>query len=239
MKKLALFLAAVMLLACCLCFTASAENGIKVSVVDAEADLGADVTITVAFSDNTGFNTLGVRIVYPEGFTYKADSAAASELIRDACYLDFGGYSGATYVFNVDETNRTITMVAASLDDITAASGDLFTATFTAPDAETEATFTVEVLDSAYNENGEVVEIDKVNGTVTVAEGLKFALGDVNMDEEIDILDAIVVLQYEAEMIELTDAQIALGDVNHDDEVDILDAISILQYEAELIDSFD
>ena len=239
MKKLALFLAAVMLLTCCLCFTASAQNGIKVSVVDTEAGLGEEVTVTVAFSDNTGFNTLGVRIAYPEGFVYKDGSAEASDLIKTACYLDFGGYSGATYVFNIDDAARTITLVAASLDDITAASGVLFTATFTAPDAETEGTFAVQVLDDAYNENGEVVEIDRVNGTVTVSSGATYLIGDVNFDEEVDIFDAVDILRYEAGSVEFNATQLIVGDVNNDEEVDIFDAVDVLRFEAGSITEFE
>ncbi len=63
-------------------------------------------------------------------------------------------------------------------------------------------------------------------------------LGDVNLDGDIDYLDAMTVLRADAELIELTDEQSAAGDVNGDGSVDSLDAILILRYDAGLIENF-
>ena len=65
-----------------------------------------------------------------------------------------------------------------------------------------------------------------------------FTLGDVNEDGKIDFLDAITVLRYDAEIIQLTDNQMKAAEVNKDSKVDFLDAITILRYDAEIIDSF-
>ncbi len=64
-------------------------------------------------------------------------------------------------------------------------------------------------------------------------------LGDANLDDNIDYLDAMAVLRADAELIELTDAQLIAADVNGDGCVDSLDAIMILRYDAGLIDSFE
>ncbi len=78
------------------------------------------------------------------------------------------------------------------------------------------------------------VEItDDVAGDVTDA-----LFGDVNLDGDIDYLDAMTVLRADAELIELTDDQLSVADVNGDGSVDSLDAILILRYDAGLIESF-
>ena len=63
-------------------------------------------------------------------------------------------------------------------------------------------------------------------------------LGDVNEDDKVDFLDAIVVLRHDAEIIQLTDNQMKAAEVNKDGKVDFLDAIMILRYDAEIIGSF-
>ncbi len=63
-------------------------------------------------------------------------------------------------------------------------------------------------------------------------------LGDINRDGEVNYLDAMTALRYDAELVTLTDEQLAIGDVNNDGEVNSLDAILILRYDAGLITSF-
>ncbi len=63
--------------------------------------------------------------------------------------------------------------------------------------------------------------------------------GDVNGDGFINYLDAMTVLRYDAELVELSDDELTAGDVNGDGCVDSLDAILILRYDAGLIDSFE
>ena len=73
---------------------------------------------------------------------------------------------------------------------------------------------------------------------VAEIESSTFTLGDVNEDDKVDFLDAIVVLRHDAEIIQLTDNQMKAAEVNKDSKVDFLDAIMILRYDAEIIDSF-
>ena len=73
---------------------------------------------------------------------------------------------------------------------------------------------------------------------ITDSELPTFTLGDVNEDGKIDFLDAITVLRYDAEIIQLTNNQMKAAEVNKDGKVDFLDAITILRYDAEIIDSF-
>ena len=67
-----------------------------------------------------------------------------------------------------------------------------------------------------------------------------YVLGDVNSDGKIDTSDALLVLQYAAEKVELTDTQKLSADVaEQKGKIDTSDALRILQYAAEKISSFD
>ncbi len=68
---------------------------------------------------------------------------------------------------------------------------------------------------------------------------VEYDMGDVNGDGDINYLDAMMVLRYDAQLITLTTPQRTAGDVNNDGEVNSLDAIRILRYDAGLIDSFE
>ena len=231
MKKLSMLMAAVMLSASCLCFTASAENEVIIAVnAPTEVGMGAETTVSVDFSGNTGFNTLGVKLTYPEGFTYVDGSATIDQDLTDDFYLDFGGYQGETYVFYHDATARTITFVGASLYDIDTASDTLFTAKFTAPDAEaTGKQFKIEKVDDVYTQDGTTVTVQTVDDSMNVVE-ITYKLGDANLDGSVDYLDAILVLQAYAGIANLDATQtLAANVISTDTAIDYLDAIAILQ----------
>ena len=60
--------------------------------------------------------------------------------------------------------------------------------------------------------------------------------GDVNADGEVDNLDALAILKYDAGITDLTKDELVAGDVNNDGEADNLDALKILKYDAGIID---
>ena len=60
--------------------------------------------------------------------------------------------------------------------------------------------------------------------------------GELNGDGEVDISDAIVLLDYCAKLSTFTDAQMKASDLNCDEAVDISDGIVLLDYCAKLID---
>ena len=63
-------------------------------------------------------------------------------------------------------------------------------------------------------------------------------LGDVDGDGDVDNLDAMMVLQYDAMLITKDDLDLSVGDVDGDGDVDNVDAMLILQFDAELISAF-
>ena len=78
------------------------------------------------------------------------------------------------------------------------------------------------------------------DGTVTVpvrATTPAGLLGDVDANGVVDASDAMQILQYDAHLIELTDAQLAVADVDANGVVDASDAMRILQYDAHIIPS--
>ena len=67
---------------------------------------------------------------------------------------------------------------------------------------------------------------------------LKGPLGDVNDDGEVNSVDAALILQVEAGIIDLNDLEFPNNaDVNEDGVVNSVDASLILQFEAGFIDS--
>ncbi len=241
MKKLSMVMAVVMLFVSCLYVTADTTgNRLKVTAaVSQEVKTGQQFTLSVDFSENTGFNTLGVKLTYPEGFAYVEDSAVASDLIKEECYLNFGDYSGETYTFYADTSARTITFIGASLYDITEANGTLFTAEFIAPEAaKSGAEFSVEIVDEPYSEGGDTVTGETEDGSVNVIGPYK--LGDVKMDRTVDVRDALLTLRYSSGITTLNEQQLALANVHNGSTtgVDVRDALMILRYSSGIITEF-
>ena len=89
-----------------------------------------------------------------------------------------------------------------------------------------------QVVGSALSEDGLTVADVVANSAGTG--GNSELLGDVNDDGEVDNGDALLVLKYDAGVVdEISD----LGDVNGDGEIDNSDALQILKYDAGIIDS--
>ncbi len=78
---------------------------------------------------------------------------------------------------------------------------------------------------------------DYATNYTTVEVQLGYDKGDVNMDGEVDNIDAAWILRYDAGIIELAHDALPLGDVNGDGEANNLDAALILRYESGVIDS--
>ncbi len=95
-------------------------------------------------------------------------------------------------------------------------------------DFGTAESFTVEVQD--YATNYALTEV--------VLNPSEYEKGDVNMDGNIDNVDAAAVLKYDAGISDLADIGLKAGDVNGDGEVNNIDAALILKYDAGIIDEF-
>jgi len=63
--------------------------------------------------------------------------------------------------------------------------------------------------------------------------------GDVNSDSKLDTKDASMILQYLAELTDLSEGEALSADVNRDHVVDSKDSREVLRYAAEITPSFD
>ena len=61
-------------------------------------------------------------------------------------------------------------------------------------------------------------------------------LGDVDLNGNIEIVDATRIQLYLAEFVTLSQKQLAVADTNHNSKIDILDATRIQMLLAEFID---
>ena len=82
-------------------------------------------------------------------------------------------------------------------------------------------------------DDGEVVKPFKITDADNVP--MK-AIGDVDMDGDVTIIDVTVTQRYLAGMKELTPEQLLYADVNDDGEVEILDATILQRYDVGMID---
>ncbi|UCE19160.1 MAG: T9SS type A sorting domain-containing protein, partial [Gemmatimonadota bacterium] len=130
--------------------------------------------------------------------------------------------------WNIPDPGRLIIVFATSeLEAIASGTGPVAEITF-------EVNPSVTVGDSTRIHFDRVVLSDTVgiaiplrvqDGTLFLGTGIK---GDVNMDGEVDVLDAVWMINYILERIEFTTFQFWAADCNEDDAVDILDVVGII-----------
>lgn len=65
-----------------------------------------------------------------------------------------------------------------------------------------------------------------------------YVLGDVNSDGEVQAVDALRVLRFLADQVELSSTEKLAADVNHDTKIEAVDALRILRYVAGQIEKF-
>lgn len=98
------------------------------------------------------------------------------------------------------------------------------------------------VNDISYNEDAILVPDENLSGDgdTTVDGDITdiITYGDLNNDGAVDNNDAVLILKYDAGLIELDGTSIYAGDANGDDSVDNIDAVLVLRYDAGIIDSF-
>lgn len=75
--------------------------------------------------------------------------------------------------------------------------------------------------------------------TVNAVYTKNYLLGDANNDGEINNLDAVYILRYDADLIDETELRSVAADVNKDGVIDNLDAALVLKYAAGLVDTLE
>ena len=200
-------------------------NSRKISVGTASGSSGSTVSVPISIDDATRIAGGDFSLIYNAN-TLTVKEVKGSDLLTSA---------GITVVSN-PATPGQLKMAMAGASGIQSGSGILMTVTFEITSNAAEGKTDLQLQGSPKDENGKLIPIVVVNGSVTVVNaGL---LGDVNNDGTVDSGDAILVLRYSAGLSTLPDVQKNLGDVNSDGSTDAGDAILILRYSAGLIAAF-
>ncbi len=92
--------------------------------------------------------------------------------------------------------------------------------------------------DFATSENGHAYIAEQIINALTIIDNRTGLLGDADGDGDVDSTDAMLVLQYDALLIDKDQLNLLVCDVDGDGDVDSTDAMLILQYDALLIEVF-
>ncbi len=82
------------------------------------------------------------------------------------------------------------------------------------------------------------IKEENIEDTGTETAAIDSSLGDLNNDQDINILDVVLVLQHILEITTMEQDTLAKADVNQDGSVDVLDATLIMQRALEIIEHF-
>lgn len=194
---------------------------------------------TVTVSDSVTYPTAGAPTIYcltseKDGAVTLSLKANIADLQRLNMQLTLDGYTGIAKVegcpLNVTVSNNvaTITYDAQNGSGVDMRSG---VAVLTMKKTGASQSITSEPKAIATKDaNGALSPITQPNVTDDPYGGYEY--GDVNGDGSINVLDAILLLQYCAGMsaAQLDDVQLARADVAYDGSVNVLDAILMLRY---------
>ena len=92
--------------------------------------------------------------------------------------------------------------------------------------------------DFGTSEAGHAYITEQILNALNIIDNRTGLLGDADSDGDVDNVDAMLVLQYDAALIGENDLDLTVCDVNGDGLVDNVDAMLILQYDALLIEVF-
>lgn len=194
---------------------------------------------TVTVSDSVTYPTDGAPTVYcltseKDGAVTLSLKASIADLQRLDMQLTLTGYENITAVadcpLNVTVSNNvaTITYDAQNGSGVDMRSGVAVLTMTKSGDSQGIASDSKSI--ASKDANGALSPITKPTVTDDPYGGYEY--GDVNGDGSINVLDAILLLQYCAGMsaAQLDDVQLARADVAYDGSVNVLDAILMLRY---------
>ncbi len=178
--------------------------------------------------DNTQLRLTHCAGIYPTGWNGTGKIIGDSTMagvpywVRLVCDADD---LGANSAYNVKESGVLgVTLTFKALAECEA--------TITVDNVPEDGTFMLVVNGATFNNYG------ATGGSVSVnisGEAVEVDKGDVNEDGSVDNLDAVMVLRYDAGIIDLSENALSKGELNDDGNVDNLDATIILKYDAGLI----
>lgn len=196
--------------------------------------------ITVTVSDSVTYPTAGAPTIYcltseKDGAVTLSLKASIADLQRLNMQLTLDGYtdiaaaSDCPFTVSIDGEGVTISHNAAPNTDGVDMRSGVAVLTMKKSGASQSITSAPKAI-ATKDANGALSPITKPTVTDDPYGGYEY--GDVNGDGSINVLDAILLLQYCAGMsaAQLDDVQLARADVAYDGSVNVLDAILMLRY---------
>lgn len=231
----------------------SAEDAAPtISIVADKTTVKAGDTVTLTVKTENlpaeGWNAIQMSVDYDDALVPAGTYEIGAGLKDGKAEANNDAIAQVTFKNAANEDVKPIQIGLISVAAQTA-NGDLLTIPFTvAEDVEAgaELSFTANVStfvranieDTTWKEPTTVATVEEKTAKVTVEDAAPALWGDANNDGTVDTMDALAIMQHDAELSELSEAGLALADVNNDDAVDTMDALAIMQYDAELITEF-
>lgn len=195
---------------------------IEFTITDVKGVANKTVHVEVRVSENSQIASLGLELNFDSSKLLVVDYEAGELL------------SNGLSAINGNISDKVILSFAA-MEPLTEA-GTLFSVDF-----DVTATNVNDIIDMYVT----VTEITDINGdelsstaTAGTVEVVNLLYGDINFDNKITSLDALMLLSAATEEITLSDTENQAGDVNGDGEISVSDALQILYFSAEMVDDF-
>ncbi|GEM_PF-4872762 len=192
------------------------------------------VPFHVFVSNNSGFAATGLKMQY-DGDVIPVVDTDGKPVIEMG---DVGEKLVTSYSFNPDQ--KLIGLVTMASQNTTE-NGTLFTCYFDVPETAQAGEFPVTLTFTIFNNtNNQPVTYTIENGSIRIGGAPAGLKGDVNLDDDVDVSDAVLLARYLAEDSEATITPQGLlnADVNADSAQTPDDVMTILRFVAKLITGF-
>lgn len=214
-------LAAALLLSLATVAYAAEVTGCVISADSVTAEAGAEVTVPIRVSDNSGATNFSIRLYYDrEALTLKTLENGAWELV-------------SVNPDGKDEEEAACTVVVGASAGAVTGESVLVNAVFTV-NADFTGTTQITPAVSYIRNNSAVFSVfEEITATVesgTVEVGAGVLLGDVNGDGKITGMDVTVLKMYMKNKYTLSENQMKAADVNGDGKITGMDVSMLKMY---------
>lgn len=218
-------------------YKTDSEHTAQITLGPAETDEDQEtVSLPVYVTAEAGLNGVQMSVTYDDGLTYADQS---------------GNGSFNTEAVSIASAENTLSLIFANAQNVAQDEGSgilLTTLYFNVDDSVSgELSFDGTVDYITYREDDAESNIawictyeNSVNAAATgctVEIAAPYVLGDVNGDDKVNSTDAVLILQYDVNLITASDLNLQAADVNGDGAVNSTDAVLILQYDVGLVDA--
>lgn len=198
------------------------ESSIVFSVTDTKGVSDKTVHVEVRVSENSQIASLNIELLF-DSSKLLVSKFEPGEVVANGLPVINGNISDK------------VIMSFASMEPIKEA-GTLFSVDFTITSAEANEVMDLDLnITEVTDIHGNSLDNSHEKGTIEVVELL---YGDLNFDNRITAVDALKVLSYTTEEVDLTAEELKAADVDGDSKVTVVDALQILYFSAEKIADF-